>query len=186
MFELDTALVLRSVVPAEARLLSPLDPRDDASRAVALSAIAAATGPEAVAVLSAPLASGERQVLVCAPWIRGGQRSGWVVGLLRLNDLLDAELSGAVRRGYSVSVYEGTALLYGANAAEGGPGVRFAREAAVLRGPLLLRVQVWPAEELASQLESWLPQVFLIMGMLLAFFVSLSLFLGRRRPTAAS
>ena len=104
----------------------------------------------------------------------------------QVNDLLDASLAPNLRRGYSVAVYAGTALLYGANAREGGSGVRFAQEASVLRGPLLLRVQVWPAVELMGRHVSWLPQALLVTGMLLAFFVSLSLFLGRRHPTVAS
>ena len=56
----------------------------------------------------------------------------------------------------------------------------------MLRWPLLLRVRVWPAEELMGRHVLWFPQALLVMGMLLAFFVSLSLFLGRRHPTVAS
>ena len=184
--ELETTLGVRAVFPAEARWLSSLDPRDDASRAGPLNSAGAATPREAVTVLSEALVSGERQVLVCAPIIRAARRTGWAVGVLRLNDLLDASLAPNLRRGYSVAVYAGTALLYGANAREGGSGVRFAQEAAVLRGPLLLRVRVWPAEELMGRHLLWFPQALLVMGMLLAFFVSLSLFLGRRHPTVAS
>ena len=181
VIEYDSTLVLRGVIPEDLRLLSMLDPRDDAARGVALMAAAGAAGREAVIVPTAPLASGERQVLVCAPVFQSAARIGWVVGVVRLRDLLDAELGRTVQRGFSAGVYEGTTLLYGANTVDGGPGLRYARDAVVLHGPLLWRVQVWPAEELARQFESWAPQALFVAGMLLAFFVALSLFLGRRR-----
>ncbi len=180
--EYDSTLSYRGAIPAELRVLSALNPQDDGMRAVALKVAAASPGREVVVVSTAPLASGERQVLVCAPEFHGATRLGWVVGLVRLHDLLDESLSQTVQRGFSAGVYEGPTLLYGANSQDGGPGARYARDVAVLRGPLLWRVQLWPAEDLAGAYESQAPQELFVSGLLLAFFVALSLYLWRRRP----
>lgn len=182
VIEYDSTLAYRGVTPADLRLLSTLGAGDDGVRAVALKVAAASRGREAVVVSTAPLASGERQVLVCAPVVRGSTRLGWVVGLVRLRDVLDEGLSQTVQRGFSAAVYEGPTLLYGANSQEGGPGARYARDVAVLRGPLLWRVQLWPAEDLAREYESQAPQALFVSSFLLACFVALSLYLWRRRP----
>lgn len=182
VIEYDSTLAYRGVTPPELRLLSTLNPQDDAVRAVALKVAVTNSGREAIVVSTTPLASGERQVLVCAPVFRGATRLGWLVGLVRLHDLLDERLSQTVQRGFSASVYEGPTLLYGPDSQDGGPGARYARDVAVLRGPLLWRVQLWPADDLAKSYESQAPQELFVSSLLLAFFVALSVYLWRRRP----
>ncbi len=55
----------------------------------------------------------------------------------------------------------------------------------MLRGPLLWRVAVWPDEELTRRLLSWDPLGLFIAGMLLAFFVALSIHLWREQAAGS-
>jgi hypothetical protein len=186
VLDYDSTLALRGVVPAGMRLMSDLDPRDDAARTIALRVAAVAPGREAVTVSTAPLAAGDRQVLVCAPVVRGGRRLGWTVGVMRLRELLDAGLQRTLHDGFSAGVLEGPTLLHGASSEEAGPGGRYARDATVVRGPLIWNVEVWPGEDLTAQLESRGPVALFLAGMVLAFFASVGVYLWReQRATSA-
>jgi len=181
VLEYDSTLVLGHVLPAEARMLSALDPRDDEARRIALRVAAFTPGREAVTVSTAPLGSGERQVLACAPVVREGRRRGWIVGVMRLGDVVDAGLRRTIRDGFGAGVLEEQTLLYGARVADAGRGERYARGATVIRGPLSWNVEVWPDEQLTGELESPGPAALFIAGMLLAGFVSVSVYLWRER-----
>jgi len=181
----DSSLAPGEARPPAARELSILDPHDDGTRVPALRVATELPGREAVVVSTAPLAAGERQVLVCAPVMRGRLRTGWLVGVTRLPELVDAALARTTQAGFDAGVFEGPTLLHGVRTDDGGPGVRFARDAVVVRGPLLWRVAVWPDEELTRRLQSWDPIGLFITGMLLAFFVALSIHLWREQAAGS-
>jgi hypothetical protein len=181
VLDYDSTLVLGRVLPAGARLLSALDPHDDETRRIALRVATFTPGREAVTVSTARLGSGERQVLACAPVVREGRRRGWIVGVMRLSDVVDAGLQRTIRAGFAAGVLEGPALLYGAHEGDAGRAQRYAREATVVRGPLIWTVEVWPDEELTGELEPHEPAELFVAGMLLACFVSASVYLWRER-----
>lgn len=185
VLEYDSTLALGRVIPAETRLMSALDPRDDEARRIALHAGAGSSGREAVTVSTAPLAAGERQVLACAPVMRGSRRLGWIVGVMRLRDVVDAGLQRTLHDGFSAGVFEGPTLLYGASTEEAGAGARYTQEATVLRGPLIWKVEVWPGEDLANELDSQGPPALFVAGMLLAMFASASVFMWREQRAAS-
>jgi hypothetical protein len=124
-------------------------------------------------------------VLACAPVMRHGVRIGWLVGVSRLRDVLDAGLQRTYHAGFSAGVLEGSTLLYGASVEDGGPGGSYGRDAALVRGPLIWTIDVWPDEEQTKELESRGPVALFVAGMLLAFFASAALYMWREQRDAA-
>ncbi len=181
VLEFDSLRLLRGGLPSEARELSAFDPRDDEARTAELRSAMNGLGLEAATVTTPALVSGGRQVLVCAPIRSVALRRGWLVGVVRLRDLLDLELARSVQRGFAVSVFEGVTLLYGARPDSAGPAVRLSSESLLLRGPLVWRIQVWPADELTRRLESWGPVGLFAAGSLLALFVAMTVYLWREQ-----
>ena len=186
MWWLDGTLAGRAVAPPTERLFSTLYPEDDDLRRVALQSVILGPPRDASAGFvtgSVALPSGERQLLVAAPMPGVGAGSDYLAAVVRVHDLLDALASTSLKRGYSVTVYEGPYLLFGPRWDQGGSPAQYARDAAVLADGLALRVQVWPGEELARQLESPAPLIVLGLGVAVAFLTSLSIYLART-PTA--
>jgi len=119
---LDPALQVQRTYPSMARAMSAARPDDDEARAVALRVITEIPGHVAAMVGTIPLPIGGRQLLVCVPVFQAGHPQGFVVGVLRVQDLLDQVLEKTVQRGFAVSVYEGPEFIYGTQLADVGPG----------------------------------------------------------------
>ena len=105
--------------------------------------------------------------------IRGGDSTaGTLVGVMRLRDLIDTVVEPELRRGFSVTVYEGPFQVFGPVWAQSGDQGQWARDAVSRVDLLELRVQVWPSEELAERMKSTAPMAVLILGYLLALIVT--------------
>jgi sensor domain CHASE-containing protein len=181
MLWLDRTLAARQVAPPSERLFPSLYPEDDDLRRVALQGVI--LGPSrdpstGFVTSSLALPSGERELLVAAP-VGDSLRSDYVAAVIRVRDLIDAVSTGSVRRGYSVSVYEGPYLLFGPRWEQGGPPAQYAREAEVRSGGVAWRVQVWPDETLTARLESPASRLVLWLGVALALLTSLIIYLAR-------
>jgi hypothetical protein len=173
---LDSSLAVRAVIPASARVTSTAEPADDDARAIALRAVTGTPPNGPALVATAPLASGERQLLACMATDPGG---GFVVGVERERDVLDAALTRSVRGGFAIGVYEGSDLVYGSRMEDGGPGIDNAREDVAIRDAVMWRIQLWPAAELTRQIDAHAPLWILALGTLLGFFVSLCVYMWR-------
>jgi len=180
---LDPALQVLRAHPAMARATSAARPDEDDARTVALRVITEIPGHAAAMVGTVPLAGGGRQLLVCVPVFEGGRPQGFVVGVLRVQDLLDGVLEKTVQRGFAVSVYEGPEFIFGTQLADVGPGYDYERETAVARDAIVWRVQVWPADDFFKTIDSHGPILLFLAGLVLAFFVSLTVYLWRERAT---
>jgi len=175
--EYDSALAFQGVQPASARLLSVLDLRDDPTRHTALEVAVAHAGSRAVLVTTVALTGGARELLVCVP--PPVARAGWLVGVVDVRDVLDEALKRSYRRGFSAAVREPPIRIYGGDFAGSGPGAEFARDDAVVRGPLVWSVQLWPGEELTKELESYGPMAVFLAGMVLAFVTAVLVYVWR-------
>jgi len=180
---LDPALQVLRTHPAVARTMSAANPADDDARTVALRVITEIPGHAAAMVGTIPLSVGGRQLLVCVPVFEGGHPRGFVVGVLRVQDLLDGVLQKTIQRGFAVGVYEGPEFIYGTQLADVGPGYDYERETAVARDAIVWRVQVWPADDFFKTIDSHGPILLFVAGLVLAFFVSLTVYLWRERST---
>jgi len=179
----DSAYAVVEVVPGAARALSTLGPGDDDARTAALRVArgsSAAEHGDAVVVSTVPLASGDRQLLVCVP----DKGAGWIVGVLRVRDVLDAGLEVTLRRGYGAAVRELQLRIHGGDVGNAGAGAEYARDETVVHLPVVWTVQVWPAEDLVHDLVSQAPVELFVAGMLVAFGVTVATYLwmeSRRR-----
>ena len=181
---LDSTLAVTRVLPAAARLTPALDSGDDEGRTVALRVITEIPGRAPSIVSTAPLSSGGRELLVCAPLLRDGRIRGFLVGVDRLRDVMDEVLSRTVRQGFATGIYDGPELVYGSRLADGGSGIGDARETAVVRDAVVWRIEVWPADELTRRLDPRAPAAVFVLGMLLALFVSLCVYMWREEGAA--
>jgi len=178
---LDASLRPVHVAPGDERHLSLFNPRDDDLRYGALDEVLGSARPDrgAIVTASVALASGGRQVMVCAPVLSRGRAMGYVLVVTRVRDMLDAMLRSALARGYTAAVYEGPYLVYGPVWLEGGPEVQYANDVNVHAGALQWRVRLWPSEETARALESRAPAAILVLGMLTAFLLAALVYVVR-------
>lgn len=123
---------------------------------------------------SFPLPDAPRQMLLCAPMKQDGKVTGYLVGMLRVNDLVDAMIGDLLERGYSLSVNEGAFHLYGPVWLEGGDESTFGSEGNVRMGDLDWQLTVWPSAESLRDLRSRLPLIALVAGLLLALLLGIA------------
>ena len=178
---MDTSRTPALVAPPDERYLAALDSADDAVRQVAMDEALGYLTPGQTSITTATisLAGGAREVLVLAPVPPHPRPRGYVVGVIRARDLLDATLRGAFSRGYSVAVYEGPYQIFGPVLTSQGPEVLLASDVAVAAGALMLRLEVWPGEDAARVLNSPAATVILVLGMIVAFLSSVIVYLLR-------
>lgn len=178
---MDTARAPVYVAPPEERYLAAFDPTDDGGRQIAVNEALGALlpGHSTIVTSSVALSAGGREVLILAP-VRGrGRSAGYVVGVLRVRDLLDVMLRRAFARGYTIAVYEGPLQLFGPVWMYGGPEVFYERYVDVGSGELAWQVQLWPSEEKARTLHSTAPTAILVLGLVASFLASVLVFVLR-------
>src|SRR5262249_27003023 len=135
------------------------------------------------------LADQHRQVMVMAPLFEGMSDAGRVIGFLRLRDLIDAVVKPELARGWSVTVYDGTFLVYGPVWAQSGPEAGWVHDDVAQIDGLSLRAEVWPSEDLEKQMKSFGPALVLALGYLLAVIAAGGVYLMQgepRRPETAN
>jgi sensor domain CHASE-containing protein len=185
---LDTSLAVRFLVPSSATLPGlDLDPRDDEARHREFEDLRAR--PEAQISSTVALADGRRELLVWAPMNSSeGKVIGYLVGVIRLRDLLDVALAPGIRRGYAISVYEGPFLLFGPVWQEAGPESDWEKDVSLSMNRLLWTIQAWPSEELMPRLDTWAEEWTLGFGLFLALLVGFGvdrIAVWKRRTIAA-
>lgn len=177
---LDPDLRVRWSMPVGGRLHgAPLDSSGDAIRIDELRALLTEADP--TISRSFPLPDAPRQILFCAPLRQGERVSGYLLGVTRATDLIDALVREPVQRGYSVQVNEGVFHVYGPVWLEGGEESTFGKESELKLGDLEWKVMVWPSAESLGNLRSALVHGVLVMGILLAILVGVVIDRGGRR-----
>jgi hypothetical protein len=166
---------VRWLVPTTARTpQSILDERGDEIRDRELEALL--NGPDPKLSRSFPLPDAPRQILICAPMSDAGRVSGYLIGIVRARDLIDAVLASEIKDGYSVAIYEDPFLIFGPVWLESGRGGEFGNDASFQIGDLSWRLMVWPSPELLSKLSSAGPPVVLVVGFILAALCSIAVY----------
>jgi sensor domain CHASE-containing protein len=174
----EPSLEARWIEPATARVPgSALDPADDDVRLEELRLIE--DQPEAAISRSYTLKNGHRQVMFCAPMFADGRGAGYVVGVLRLRDLLDTVYQQALADGYTVAVYEHPFHVYGGAWLKGGAEVVWARDYDFTLSSHTWRVQVWPSPELLKDMRSRMPLAVQAFGYAMAVLLGLAIFLAQ-------
>jgi sensor domain CHASE-containing protein len=177
---LDPSLAIRGSMPTGARLLgAPLDSSGDAIRIDELRALL--TDADPTVSRSFPLPEEPRQILLCAPLHDGERLTGYLMGVARATDVIDALVRDVVKRGYSVQVTEGVFQVYGPVWLEGGEESTFGNESELKVGDLDWKVMVWPSTDLLGGLRSPLLYVMLGFGILLAIAIGVMIDRDERR-----
>lgn len=170
----EPSLAVRWIRPWGVRLPgAALDSIHDELRLDELHALL--SGGEGVISRSFPLPGAPRQLLMCAPIHNGDRVTGYLVGVARANDLIDAMARESVERGYSVSVNESSLHVYGPVWLEGGEESSFGNDSRVSVSDLAWDVTVWPSPEELHRLRSAAPRWALALGLALALLLGYTL-----------
>jgi signal transduction histidine kinase/ActR/RegA family two-component response regulator len=139
------------------------------------------------------LAQGSRQVTATRVFdlIQGGQGfhvyipifrdksfDGYMVGIFRVQELLDAIL-GNVAGGYALAVYVGETQVYSRRNASDRVGEGWSQEVALGLYGVTWRVQLWPTPALLAMVHSALPEIVLIVGLLTAMLLATAVHLAQ-------
>jgi len=126
---------------------------------------------------SVELKQGGRGFLVCVPLFISEKFSGYLVGVFRYEELLNAILEDVAQDDW-VAVYEGSEEIYsrvGTSTAREEP---WAQEADVEIQQLTWRARVWPKPGTLVHARSPLPQVALVGGILVAGLLGFAVYLA--------
>jgi signal transduction histidine kinase/CheY-like chemotaxis protein len=150
---------------------------DDSPDLARLAALQSAPDSDGVIVTrSVNLQQGGRGLLVWAPVFRNGKFSGYILGVYRVQALLDSIL-GDVGPGYSVTVSDGDAQIYGRQAAAPPAREEPAQNATVHFQELTWAVHVWPISGKTDG-QSVLPQVTFVGGLVLAAWLAVTAYMA--------
>lgn len=125
------------------------------------------------------LAQGDKGFLVFAPIFINGGFDGFILGVFRIGKLLDIILKEQLHHGISLALFDGGKEVY-RKGPGGGNEMRWGHETWVDFYGLDWRLRVWPARELWAEERSFIPEITLAVGFLLAFLLSLTIHLNQK------
>ncbi len=99
--------------------------------------------------------------LVFVPLFVGERFDGYMMGVIRIQELLHPILSETIPLGYSIVVSDGEEEVYSRFGADRRHEEQWGQETAVQLQNVVWRVRIWPSAELLAQWHSHLPEVVL-------------------------
>src|SRR5262249_20660148 len=131
---------------------------------------------QAIVTRPLDLPQGGRGFVVCVP-ILPKEKSGFLLGMIRYQEMLPSILED-VAQDYWVEVYDGGEQVYSRAGASGPREEPWAQETQVKFQQLTWRVRVWPKPEALAYAQSFLPQVALAGGILMAGLLAFAVYLA--------
>ncbi|MFQ5898622.1 MAG: GAF domain-containing protein [Candidatus Methylomirabilia bacterium] len=180
----DPSFHVRWVVPLEGNEAA-LD-RDLAFEERRRTALEAARERGEVTVTRAiDLVQGGKGFLVYVPLFPGGNFDGFMLGVFRVQELLDPLLYKKTARGYSIALFDGEEEIYSRYDASRQHEQEWGQETEIEFYGATWRMRIWPRSEWLAKAQSPLPPVVLGVGLLTAFLVALAVHLAQtaRRRT---
>jgi PAS domain S-box-containing protein len=173
---MDPELQMRWVTPlAEHEAVQALALALAEQRPSALEAIG--TRREVTVTHVTALGHGSKGFVAYVPSLSGETFNGIIVGVFRVQELLEAILHGRVAPGYTLAVFDDGQELYRPATASPQYEQAWGQEVSVTLYGLTWRVRVWPGPRLLAQVRSPLPALIVGGGILLAGLVALSVHL---------
>ena len=123
------------------------------------------------------LRRGGQSFLVCVPILSEGKFGGFLLGMIRYQELLDSILED-VAQDYWVAVYDGDEQVYSRAGASTLREEAGAQETDIKFQQLTWRARVWPKPEALAYARSTLPQVALVGGILMAGLLAFAVYLA--------
>jgi two-component system NtrC family sensor kinase len=108
---------------------------------------------------------------VYIPIFQGERFDGYIVGVFRVQELLDT-IFGNVAGGYALAVFVGETQVYSRQHASDRPEAGWSQEVAVGLHGVTWRLQLWPTPALLVIVRSALPEVILVVGLLTAVLLA--------------
>lgn len=179
---LDPTFHVRWIVPLagnEAAL--NLNLSRESRRRVALEA--ARNRREVTGTRSINLSQGGKGFLIYVPIFQGEDFRGFILGVFRVQELLDTILKEDenIKRGYSITVSDGEEEIYSRNVASRQYSKEWGQETKInLYDGATWRIRIWPTPELLAKEQSPFPQVVLFGGLLLAWLLALTVHLAQQ------
>jgi len=142
--------------------------------------LAARERRQAVFTRAVDLARDDKGFLACLPIFPERGFGGFIVGAFRSRDLLGAILREDVElTGYAIAILEGEAVLYASGNATDRSEPRWMKEVELPLYGVSWRVRVWPGADYLAQIQSPLPEVTLVLGIVLALMLALAAHFAR-------
>lgn len=180
----DTSRVVQWIVPLEgneAKLNQNLTIEE--RRHTAIEATLKSHEPQVTRIVQ--LFRGGLGFIVYVPIYAGDKFDGWIVGVFKAQTLFDRFLPAPVAPGYTISLADGSATFYERDPGPqpANPGWSFASNVE-LRG-VTWKVQLWPAQAMAAKMNSALPGMVLIGGIVLSLMLAATIYLAQNSSTHA-
>lgn len=118
------------------------------------------------------LSTGGKVLLVLAPLYDADNLEGYVNGVIDIRRLLDTALSQEVTGGYAVVVSEGNYEIYRQGPLSDLPGSKWANTNELTLPGMDWRVKVYPESAMAANLQSSVPMLTLLAGLIISFMLS--------------
>ena len=128
------------------------------------------------------LFQGGKGFLVYVPIFQGEDFRGFIVGVFKVQELLDTilEEDENIKRGYSITVSDGEEEIYNRNVVSRQHENEWGQETLINLYGVTWRVRVWLTPQLLAQVQSPLPRTVLIGGLLMAWLLALAVYLDQK------
>lgn len=174
----DSSYIVRWVIPSRGR--SPYTGRNLAREERQRVALEAARETREVKVtLADDPFSDDRGMLVFVPLFVGERFDGTLQGVFHIAELLDPLLSEHASLGFSISVADDEKDIASRTTSDRQEYLQWLQETEVEIRNVTWHIQVWPGPKLVADMQSSLPEVALVSGLLLALLMSLTVRLAR-------
>ena len=134
---------------------------------------------EVAVTRSIDLMQGGKGFLVYIPIFQGENCGGIIVGVFRVQELLDTILHEQVAPRYSIALFDGEEKIYSRPDSNSRHQRKWGQETTIELYGVTWRMQVWPRPELLAGTRSALPQLTLGMGLLMAILLALEVNLAQ-------
>lgn len=174
----DPSFHVRWIVPREGNEAAQnLNLTRESRRRIALET--ARNRHEVTVTRSINLVQGGNGFQVYVPIFVGEDFRGFIVGVFRVQQLLDTILEGEenVARGYSITVFDGKDEIYSHNVVSRQHEKKWGQETKINFYGVTWRMQICPTPELLAKVQSPLPRAVLIGGLLMAWLLALTVHL---------
>lgn len=117
------------------------------------------------------LTTGGKGFLIIVPLYDGENLEGYIDGFFRIQVLLDAVLAEELT-GYAVVVSEDNDEIYRRSESSDRQGSAWANTKGLAFPAMNWRVEIWPEKKMVAELQSAVPTVTLIVGLLISFILT--------------
>ena len=129
---------------------------------------------EGIVLRTLRASTGADRLLIDAPIVRRGRTVGYARGVFRLPELFTAVLSADSARGYGIAVRDGGREIFSRSVMDERHVREWGRVVQLKIHGARWEVQVWPTPELLAETKSYVPEVLLVFGSLLALILALA------------